>query len=96
MQRDLNWEFWLDVNLSPIIAKWLQEKTNFVFKSSYVLKLGGLDDLEIYRRAKLNPKPVVLISKDSDLPPIINQLVAPPKLINLRMEIPITQFFFSS
>jgi predicted nuclease of predicted toxin-antitoxin system len=85
MQRDLNWEFWLDVNLSPIIAKWLHDKTNFIFKSSYILKLDGLDDLEIYHRARQNPTPVVLISKDSDLPRLINKLGSPPKLINLRI-----------
>jgi hypothetical protein len=46
MQHD--WEIWLDNNISPIIARWLKEKTGVVLKSSYVLKFDHLKDEEIY------------------------------------------------
>lgn len=84
MQPDLDWEFWLDCNLSPIIAKWLKEETGYNFKSAYILGHYGLADIEIYERAKTIPK-VILISKDSDIPDLINRYGSPPKLINLRM-----------
>jgi hypothetical protein len=54
MQRKLDWEFWLDCHLSPIIAKWLNEKTGYVFKSAYILNLYKLNDLETYELANFN------------------------------------------
>jgi predicted nuclease of predicted toxin-antitoxin system len=84
MQRDLNWEFWLACHLSPIIAKWLKEKTGYVFKSAYILNLYKLNDLEIYELAKKTPN-VILISKDSDIPDLISKYGSPPKLINLKI-----------
>ncbi len=38
--------------ISPIIAKWLREKTGLEVKSSYFLKFDHLKDLEIYSKAK--------------------------------------------
>ena len=83
MQRKLDLEFWLDCHLSPIIAKQLKEETGYIFKSAYILELHGLTDLEIYELAKKNSN-VILISKDSDIPDLINKYGAPPKLINLK------------
>ena len=62
MQRELQWEFWLDCHLSPIIAKWLKEKTGYNFKSAFILNLHGLNDIEIYELAKKNSSNVILIS----------------------------------
>lgn len=84
MQRKLKWEFWLDCHLSPVIAKWLNEKTGYVFKSAYILNLYGLTDLEIYELAKKTSN-VILISKDSDISDLINKYGYPPKLINLKI-----------
>ena len=85
MLLDRDWELWLDVHISPIIAKWLKDETGLIVKSSFILNLQGLDDLEIYHLAKKNPTPVILISKDSDFPTIISRLGSPPKLIYLRI-----------
>jgi len=84
MRPDLDWEFWLDCHLSPIIAKWLKEETGYNFKSSYILNLYDLTDIGIYEKAKANSK-VILISKDSDITDLINRYGAPPKLINLKI-----------
>jgi predicted nuclease of predicted toxin-antitoxin system len=43
-----------------------------------------LNDIEIYELAKKNTK-VILISKDADIPELINRYGAPPKLINLKI-----------
>ncbi len=78
------WEIWLDNHISPIIAKWLNQKTGLDVKSSYILQLYNLSDYEIYLKAK-NFGKVILISKDSDLDEIISTSGSPPKLINLKV-----------
>lgn len=75
-------EIWLDVHISPIIAKWIREDFGYEAKSSFILQLQNLDDSEIYNKAK-NAGYVILISKDSDLPAIVNRLGSPPKIINI-------------
>jgi len=80
----LDWEIWLDANISPIIAKWMQEFTGFTVRSAYILALINANDLEIYQKAKAHGK-VILLSKDADFPELISRLGAPPKLINLKL-----------
>lgn len=79
-----NWESWLNNHISPIIAKWLKEKTGFEVKSSYVLKFEHLKDIEIYSIAK-KASNIILISKDSDLDKIISESGSPLKLISLKV-----------
>lgn len=80
----LDWEIWLDTNISPIIAKWMNEDMSITVKSSYSLSLHHLPDVEIYQRAKIQGN-VILLSKDADFPELISRLGAPPKLINLKI-----------
>ncbi len=81
----LDFEIWLDNHISPIIAKWLMEETRYIVKSSYVLKLYGLSDFEIYQKAKASERLVIIISKDTDLDQIISLKGSPPKLILVRI-----------
>ena len=87
-----DWEIWLDNHISPIIAKWLQEKTSFTVKSSYKLGFYTLSDREIYAKAKKSGD-IILISKDSDLEEIISISGAPPKLISLKVVTAIIKYF---
>lgn len=80
----LSWEIWLDVHISPIIAKWLEEYTGFTAKSAYTLSLYTLDDREIFQKTKEQGN-VILISKDTDFPDLISRLGSPPKLINVKI-----------
>jgi predicted nuclease of predicted toxin-antitoxin system len=80
----LNWEFWLDNHLSPIMAKWLSDEKGWIVKSTYILKLNGLSDFEIYSKAKEYGN-VIIITKDSDIPAIVTIHGAPPKVIVLNM-----------
>ena len=82
MQSD--WEIWLDGNISPIIAKWMSEFTGYPVKSAYTLSIQRESDLSIYKKARTQGN-VILISKDSDFPEIINRLGPPPMLINLKI-----------
>lgn len=79
-----NYEIWLDNHVSPIIAKWLKDDLGIEVKSSYMLKLEALSDLEIYQKAK-NYSNIIIVSKDSDLDEIISLYGAPPKLISLKI-----------
>lgn len=78
------WEIWLDVQLSPIIAKWMAEYTGLNVKSSFVLGYKNLTDYAIYQQARAYGN-VILISKDADFTDIINRLGSPPKLISLKV-----------
>ena len=78
------WEIWLDNHISPIIAKWLNDKLALNVKSAYTLGLHKLKDFEIYSRAKQTGS-VIIISKDSDLDEIITASGSPPKLISLKI-----------
>ncbi len=63
MQHD--WEIWLDNHISPIIAKWLKDKTGLEVKSTYVLQLYSLTDFEIYSKAKKAGKEILVICEKS-------------------------------
>lgn len=80
MQPDF--ELWLDVHISPAIAKWLKED-GYSVKSSYMLQLHQVSDLDIYHRAKQAGN-IVFITKDSDLPEIVGRLGSPPRIINIK------------
>jgi predicted nuclease of predicted toxin-antitoxin system len=82
MQPD--WEIWLDTNISPAIAKWMNEHTGISVKTSYSLSLHHLTDLHIYQRARAQGN-VILLSKDADFPELISRLGSPPKLITLKI-----------
>jgi predicted nuclease of predicted toxin-antitoxin system len=81
----LDWEIWLDAQLSPIIAKWMKDKTGWNIKSAFTLNLYELNDYQIYEKAKAAGN-IILVSKDSDLIDIILQKGAPPKLINIKVD----------
>lgn len=79
-----DWELWTDTHISPIMAKSLQERLGLNVKSSYKLGINGLDDIEIYKKAKAHGK-VIILTKDSDFPVIVNRLGTPPKIISLNI-----------
>lgn len=77
-----DWEFWLDENISPIIAKWLMEEINIKCISFHFLKLNKTSYIEIYNLARSKEK-VIIISKDSDFQGLVAWRGIPPKLIFL-------------
>lgn len=79
-----DFEIWLDTHISSIIAKWLKEDFGYICKSAFILKLYGLNDMEIYRKAKAAGN-VIILSKDSDLVQIVQQFGPPPKVISLTI-----------
>lgn len=80
----LEFEIWLDTHISSIIAKWLKDDFGYNCKSAYVLNLYGLNDLEIYRKARALGF-VIILSKDSDLVQIVEEFGTPPKVISVAI-----------
>lgn len=78
------WEIWLDVQISPIIAKWMAENTGLNVKSSFILGFKSMTDYAIYQQAKAHGN-VILVSKDADFIEIVNRLGSPPKLISIKI-----------
>ncbi len=80
----LDWEIWIDTHISPIISKWMKEAFGWDVKSFYSLRLNNDDDEAIFQKAKQKGN-VIIISKDSDFPNLLNRLGEPPKLIMVNL-----------
>jgi predicted nuclease of predicted toxin-antitoxin system len=75
---------WLDMQLSPKIAKWIIETYNITAFSSYELSFNTEQDEIIFLKAK-DARNVILVTKDRDFPELQQRLNAPPKIIWLRI-----------
>lgn len=72
-------KFWLDAQLSPMLAVWLREEFQLDAYSLYGLGLRDASDLHIFERARTEA--VVLISKDVDFLNLIARYGPPPQLV---------------
>jgi predicted nuclease of predicted toxin-antitoxin system len=70
---------WIDAQLSPSIAAWINE--NFPVRAFAVRDLGlrNAEDDEIFLAAK--KANVIVITKDRDFVDLLDRLNAPPKII---------------
>ena len=72
---------WIDAQLSPSLALWIQEEFQI---ESYSLKFLGLRDAkdhEIFSKAKETSRTIAIMTKDSDFLVLLNRLKSPPKII---------------
>lgn len=72
--------FWVDAQLPPTIATWVNERFGVGACSMRYLGLHAAKDMEIFQRARA-ANDVVLISKGGDFVDLIEQHGPPPKLI---------------
>ena len=77
-------KLWFDMQLSPTLAKWMGTDLGIKAVSSYDLFINNEKDETIFLSAKSEGN-IIILSKDSDFPHILNRLFPPPKLIWLRM-----------
>lgn len=72
-------KLWLDAQLSPAMAPWIAE--NFGVECSSVRDIGlrNAEDIDIFQAARVAN--VVVISKDSDFPELIERLGPPPQVL---------------
>jgi len=70
---------WVDAQLSPVLAKWINQ--HFSIDSVALRDLGLRDstDLEIFKAAK--EKSAIVMTKDSDFLQLLDNYGSPPKVI---------------
>jgi predicted nuclease of predicted toxin-antitoxin system len=73
---------WLDANISPAIALWLNDNFEFECKSCYILNLHKEKDITIYQLAK--EANVIFITKNRDFVELQAIHKVPPKIILLN------------
>ena len=73
-------KLWIDAQLSPAIAAWINRTFDDIEAESVrALGLHDAADIEIFEEAK--KADVVVMSKDDDFIQLIEQMGTPPKLI---------------
>lgn len=71
--------FWIDAQLPPQLAEWLQVEFEFNAFALRELGLRDADDRTIFDRARADD--VIMISTDVDFVDLVSRFGAPPKLI---------------
>lgn len=72
---------WTDTNISPSIAKWLNQEFDVIATSFYKLDFHTESDYNIFMKAKENG--VIFITKDKDYKNLLTNFKAPPYVILL-------------
>jgi predicted nuclease of predicted toxin-antitoxin system len=71
--------FWIDAQLSPALAPWLEASFPVTAKALRDLGLRDADDAEIFRAA--HAADAIIITKDSDFVDLLRRFGAPPSII---------------
>ena len=77
-------EFWIDLNLPPIMAKWLQEDFQVSAKSFKELNFETEEDIVVFTKAANRINTIVITTKDIDFKNLVNDYSTPPKILYLR------------
>lgn len=77
-------ELWLEMQLCPKLASWIESNFSIKTISSYSLFINDEKDEVIFIKAKEKGN-VIILSKDQDFIGILDRLKPPPKLIWLTM-----------
>lgn len=77
-------EIWLDAQLSPLLANWIQKEFSHLCLALRELNLRDADDTVIFAAAKAKGN-VCIMTKDRDFVELLLRLNAPPKVIWLTM-----------
>jgi predicted nuclease of predicted toxin-antitoxin system len=73
-------EIWIDSQLSPAIALWINQSFNGInVRSMRALELRDADDEVIFQKAK--EQKVVLMSKDADFVKLLDRFGPPPRIL---------------
>ena len=73
-------ELWIDAQLSPALALWINQYTDAVSaRSLRSLNLSNADDETIFQAAKL--RKAIIVSKDVDFVKLLERFGPPPQII---------------
>ncbi len=70
---------WIDAQLSPAIAIWIESNFNVKASALRDLRLRDAEDEEIFHKAK--KAAVIVMTKDSDFVSLLDRFGSPPKII---------------
>jgi predicted nuclease of predicted toxin-antitoxin system len=73
-------EIWLDAQISPHLATWVQVEFGIICFSLRHLNMRDAKDLQVFSSAK-DKGNVIIITKDEDFCELLNRLGAPPQII---------------
>ena len=80
-----NLEFWIDVNLPPVMAVWLQKDFGISAKSFNELDLNTEKDITIFRIAVKRFNTIVITTKDVDFKNPSEQIIPGPRILYLNV-----------
>ncbi len=83
MQQN-NLEFWIDINLPPVMAKWLQEDFNVSAKSFKDLHFETEKDVDVFRKAANRINTIIITTKDIDFKNLADDRNSSPKILFLN------------
>ena len=86
-------KFWLNANLSPRLARWIEAKINCECKT--IGELGLINETDQVLFMKAREANAVVITKDSDFREMVLRLGAPPQVLWVTTGNTSTKFLIS-
>ncbi len=80
-----NLEFWIDVNLPPVMATWLKKDFGVSAQSFNELNFGREKDLAVFIRAVKRFNTIVITTKDVDFKNLSEQITPSPRIRYLNV-----------
>ncbi|HEX5154316.1 MAG TPA: DUF5615 family PIN-like protein [Parafilimonas sp.] len=77
-------EFWIDLNLPPALATWIQDEFQICAKSFEELGLLTTPDSEVFKLARRKSNTVIITTKDYDFVSLAEEIGSPPKILYLN------------
>ena len=84
MQKN-NLEFWIDVNLPPVMAEWIKKDFGVSAKSFKELNFDAEKDIVIFTTASKKINTVVITTKDIDFKDLAETMKVHPKILYLNV-----------
>lgn len=78
-------EFWIDVNLPPAMAIWIQEDFGMAAKSFKELNFDTEQDVVVFTMAAKRLNAVVITTKDVDFKNLSEEMSIHPKILYLNI-----------
>ncbi|MEO6722176.1 MAG: DUF5615 family PIN-like protein [Ferruginibacter sp.] len=77
--------FWIDMNLPASLAAWINDEFGITAKTFAELGLQTAPDLDVFKKAVLDPSVVVITTKDYDFVEISNESKGKPRILYLNI-----------
>jgi predicted nuclease of predicted toxin-antitoxin system len=77
-------EFWIDLNLPPILATWIKDEFNVPAKSFQELGFATTPDTEVFKLARAKSNIIVITTRDYDFVSLAEEIGSPPKILYLN------------